>query len=44
MGKLDFLSEEIQKLKESGLYATIRTVESAQDSWFIVDKVKVLNL
>jgi len=30
IGKLDFLKEELQALKDSGLYNEIRIVESAQ--------------
>jgi len=44
MGKLDFIDEEIERLKEQGLYNIIRTIESAQGAWIIVDGKKVLNL
>lgn len=44
MGKLDFLNEELQKLKDSGLYGTMRTVQSAQGAWLVVDGVDVLNM
>lgn len=44
MGKFDFLKEDIQKLKETGLYNVIRTIESAQGAWFVVDGKRVLNL
>ena len=44
MGKLDFLREELQKLKTSGLYGTMRTVQSAQGAWLVVDGVDVLNM
>ena len=42
--RLDFLKGELQKLRESGLYMQMRTVESAQGAWLTVDGVKVLNL
>ncbi len=44
MGKLDFLTEEIEELKEAGLYNTIRVIGSAQDAWTEVDGKKVLNM
>ena len=44
MGKLDFLKEELQTLKDSGLYGIIRTIQSAQGAWLVVDGVEVLNL
>jgi glycine C-acetyltransferase len=42
--RLDFLKGELQKLRESGLYMQMRTVESAQGAWLTVEGVKVLNL
>ena len=44
MGKLDFLKEELQALKDSGLYGTMRTIQSPQGAWIVVDGVEVLNL
>ena len=44
IGKLDFLKEELQALKDSGLYNEIRIVESAQGARLVVDGVCVLNL
>ncbi len=44
MGKLDFLTEEIEELKKVGLYNTIRVIGSAQDAWTEVDGKKVLNM
>ncbi len=44
MAKLDFLAEEMQSLKEQGLFATIRTIEGSQGAWVTVDGKKVLNL
>jgi len=38
------LGREITRLKNEGLYVTIRTIESPQDAWFVVDGKKVLNL
>ncbi len=43
MAKLDWLTEEINGLKEAGLYNRIRTIGSAQGAWLIVDGKKVLN-
>lgn len=44
MGKLDFAKEELSRLKEAGLYNTIRTIESPQGAWIKVDGKKVLNM
>jgi glycine C-acetyltransferase len=44
MDKLNFINEELAKLKESGLLINIRTIESPQGAWIIVDGKKVLNL
>ncbi len=43
-GKFDFIVDELQQLKDSGLYNQIRTIESSQGAWFVVDGVRVLNL
>ena len=43
MSKLDFLNEEINGLKEQGLYNNIRTIGSAQGARLIVDGKDVLN-
>ncbi len=44
MLKLDFLNNEIQALKEQGLFINIRTIESAVGAWIQVDGKRVLNL
>lgn len=44
MSKLDFLTNEIQALKEQGLFINIRTIESAIGAWIQVDGKRVLNL
>jgi len=44
MGALDFITRELEQLKQEGLYNTIRTIGSAQGSWIIVNGKKVLNL
>ncbi|MBU6391591.1 MAG: glycine C-acetyltransferase [Planctomycetes bacterium] len=44
MDKLDFITEELSKLKESGLLINIRTIEGPQGAWIMVDGKKVLNL
>jgi glycine C-acetyltransferase len=42
--KLDWIIAELQGLREQGLYNTIRTIESAQGAWFVVNGRRVLNL
>jgi glycine C-acetyltransferase len=44
MDKLDFINEELDKLKEAGLLINIRTIEGPQGAWIKVDGEKVLNL
>lgn len=44
MDKLNFINEELTKLKEAGLLINIRTIESPQGSWIVVNGKKVLNL
>jgi glycine C-acetyltransferase len=41
--KLAFLDEQIEGLKEQGLYNVIRTIESPQGAWITVDGKRVLN-
>jgi len=43
MSKIDWIKQEIETLKESGLYNHIRTLGSAQGAWLLVDGRKVLN-
>ncbi len=43
MDPLAWLQDELQALKEAGLYTTIRTIESPQDAWVVVDGRRVLN-
>ena len=43
MSKLDWLTQEIDGLKEQGLYNRIRTIGSAQGAWLTVDAKNVLN-
>jgi len=40
---LDWIADELNELKESGLYNHIRTLESPQGAWLVVDCKKVLN-
>jgi glycine C-acetyltransferase len=42
--KLAWIHEELAGLRAQGLYNTIRTIESAQGAWFVVDGRRVLNL
>jgi len=44
MNKLDFITEELGKLKDAGLLINIRTIEGPQGAWITVDGKKVLNL
>ena len=44
MAKLDWIREELQELKDKGLYVTIRKLESSQGPWVVVDGKKVLNM
>jgi len=44
MNKLDFITEELEKLKDAGLLINIRTIEGPQGAWITVDGKKVLNL
>ncbi len=41
--KFDWIQEELDGLKEAGLYTNIRTLSSPQGAWLIVDGKKVLN-
>ncbi len=43
MSKIDWIKQEIETLKEAGLYNHIRTLGSAQGAWLLVDGRKVLN-
>jgi glycine C-acetyltransferase len=40
---LDWISTELDTLKEAGLYNQIRTLESPQGAWLVVDGKKTLN-
>ncbi|OQY45333.1 MAG: glycine C-acetyltransferase [Anaerolineaceae bacterium 4572_78] len=40
---IGWISEEIARLKENGLYNTIRTIESPMDAWVTIDGRKMLN-
>ena len=40
---LDWIREELQSLKEAGLYNDIKTISSPQRSWFYIDDRRVLN-
>ncbi len=41
--KLDWIKTELQALKDTGLYNQIRTLQSPQGAWLVVDGEKVLN-
>ncbi len=41
--KLDWIKTELQALRDTGLYNQIRTLESPQGAWLVVDGEKVLN-
>jgi len=42
--KLQWIEDEMQNLKEQGLYITLRTIESPAGAWMVVDGKRVLNL
>jgi glycine C-acetyltransferase len=44
MSKFDFIHQELQNLRDQGLYNTIRTIGSPQGAWFVVDEKQVMNL
>ena len=44
MGKLDFMKDALDELKETGLFNNIRTIGSAQGAWIVVNGKKVLNM
>ena len=44
MGKLDFLTEKIDELKEKGMYTKIRVLESEQGAWVVINGKRMLNL
>jgi glycine C-acetyltransferase len=41
--KLQWIEDELQNLKEAGLYNRIRTLSSPQGAWLVVDGNRVLN-
>ncbi|HID33075.1 MAG TPA: aminotransferase class I/II-fold pyridoxal phosphate-dependent enzyme, partial [Anaerolineae bacterium] len=41
--KLDFIVEELERLKAEHLFIHIRTIESPADGWMVVDGRRVLN-
>jgi len=43
MSKTDWIQQEIEGLKEAGLYNRIRTIGSPQGAWLVVDGKEVLN-
>src|SRR5574338_814667 len=43
MSKTDWIQQEIDALKEAGLYNRIRTIGSPQGAWLVVDGKEVLN-
>jgi glycine C-acetyltransferase len=43
MSKTDWITQEIEGLKQAGLYNRIRTIESPQGAWLTVDGRHVLN-
>ena len=42
--RYNWMQKDIRGLKEAGLYKTIRTIQSPQGAWLMVDDKKVLNL
>ncbi len=43
-GKYQFIHDELARLKEVGLYNTVRTISSPQGAWIVVDGEKVVNM
>ncbi len=43
MSKIDWIKQELDSLHAAGLYNRIRTIESPQGAWLVVDGKKVLN-
>ncbi len=43
MNKISWIEEELQNLKQAGLYNRIRTLSSPQGAWLVVDGKRVLN-
>jgi glycine C-acetyltransferase len=43
MSKTNWITQEIDGLKQAGLYNRIRTIGSPQGAWLVVDGKKVLN-
>jgi len=43
MNKIAWIQEELENLRKEGLYNTIRTLQSPQGAWLVVDGRKVLN-
>ena len=41
--KLAFIDEDVANLKEQGLYINVRTIESGQGAWIMVDGKRVLD-
>ena len=41
--KLDWIDDEVNGLKEAGLYNTIRTLDSPMDAWVTIDSRRLLN-
>ena len=41
---MDFLAEELEAMKQAGLYGTIRTLEGPQGPWVTIGGRRVLNL
>jgi glycine C-acetyltransferase len=43
MSKIDWIAQELDGLKQAGLYNRIRTIGSPQGAWLVVDGKQVLN-
>jgi len=44
MGKMDWVKQKLDELKAEGRYIPIRTLQSAQGAWVIIDGKKMLNM
>jgi len=41
--KINWISEEMDRLQEAGLFNTIRTIESPMDAWVVINDRRLLN-
>ena len=44
MDKLNFINEELDRLKEAGLLINVRTIEGPQGAWITVDEKRCTSI